>query len=496
MKPDPPPNRLRFRDLSVKTKLLLLVGAPFLAFTTLLVGLVAAYRLSARADEHAILWAQHAAVIAEVDSLATDYLGLVTNPTITVSAHGDAADIERALARASALSGELAGHFDLEEAEAERELGERLDELVARGREVQASPERAAALRAFFAQSVAPRLHQRVVDEKQGSERAAATARAIRDWANGGVVGISLVVLALSLALLLRAARRFAARIGELEQRAQRVTSGDLAPASWFESSDELGRLARSIDEMVETLRQQRQNQFSFLAAVAHDFRESLGVIQLTTDRLIQVSPDNAEGLKHALAMVQRALARLGRLASDLIDASRIEAGEFRLERELVDVRNIAREIADHYVEASPKHTLRVAVPDAPLMVRADPIRLAQVLQNLIANAIKYSPDGGTIALDVSQRDGKAVLSLTDPGHGIEEASLQMIFEPFRRVSNVPAGVGLGLAITRRLVEAHGGSIDAESVIGHGSTFRVHLPLAPGPEPAPNSDERQQDLRA
>ncbi|HSD90386.1 MAG TPA: HAMP domain-containing sensor histidine kinase [Kofleriaceae bacterium] len=457
------------------------MGAPFAAFAILLVGLIAAHRMSARADDRAISWSRHAVVIEEIDSLATELVYLASSETVAGAghgAHGNLAQVEGELARARSESRELARTFSVEEQRDERDLEALLDELMTRATEVRANPERGAALRTFFISSVVPRLHQRVADETHGSASSAASAQAVQMWADRVAVAVAFLILIVGLAICFRVARRFADRIAELERRARRVTTGDLEPVPHVESADELGQLARSIDEMVEILRQQRHDQFAFLASVAHDFRGSLSIIQLTADRLLQVPVEDREALQHSLAMVKRAVGRLARLANDIIDASRIEAGEFQLQRELVDVRTIARDVADQYATVSPNHTLHVSVSDAEVMVLADPTRLAQVLENLIGNAIKYSPDGGPIEIEARQDRVDAVLSVTDRGEGIAQESLEKIFEPFRRVSNVPPGVGLGLAIARRLVDAHGGAIDVESIVGQGSTFRVRIPLA------------------
>jgi signal transduction histidine kinase len=167
------------------------------------------------------------------------------------------------------------------------------------------------------------------------------------------------------------------------------------------------------------------------------------------------------------------------------------QADAFELEVELLDVRTIARDVTDQYANVSPKHVLHVTVPEAPVMVMADPTRVFQVLENLVRNAIKYSPAGSLIEIDVAEDDDSALLSVTDQGQGIPRESLHRIFEPFRRESNVAVGIGLGLAITRRLVEAHGGVIDVASSVGQGSTFRVRLPLgrARSGSPAPTRDD-------
>jgi signal transduction histidine kinase len=472
--------RRGFRELSVRTKLLALVGVPFAAFTLLLLGVLAAYWISARADDEATLWARHTAVIEKVDASATELVYAVSTKTAdgaSLGGPGNLAPIERKLAAARAESTELAREFSAEEQRQEDQLDAALEELMTRANEVHADPDRGAAIRAFFAGTVVPLLEVRVAQEIGGTAEASARSDRVRGWASLGASGLAVGILVVGFVICLRMARRFAARILTLEQRARRVAAGNLAALPHVESTDELGRLAGSIDDMVETLREQRQNQFSFLASVAHDFRGSLGVIQLTADRLRQVL-DDEKALQQSASVIQRAIAKLSRLATDLIDASRIEAGEFKLERELVDVRTVAREITDQYAKASPKHEVHGTITDEPLIVLADPTRLSQVLDNLVSNAIKYSPEGGPIEIDATEDHDSAVLSVTDRGRGIPEPSLHKIFEPFHRDSNVAVGIGLGLAIARSLVDAHGGVIAVESVVGQGSTFSVRIPLA------------------
>jgi signal transduction histidine kinase len=165
----------------------------------------------------------------------------------------------------------------------------------------------------------------------------------------------------------------------------------------------------------------------------------------------------------------------------DLLDASRIEAGELSLARETVDAREVARRCVETFADVSSVHQVTLVGSGAPALVEADPWRLEQVVVNLLENAIKYSPAGGPVVVDVRARGGEVLVEVSDRGEGISPAQLGQLFEPFRRGDQPHAGVagsGLGLSIVRRIVTAHGGDIDVESTPKVGTTFRVRLPRA------------------
>jgi signal transduction histidine kinase len=145
------------------------------------------------------------------------------------------------------------------------------------------------------------------------------------------------------------------------------------------------------------------------------------------------------------------------------------------------DVRGLARGAVDLFRSAATTHRLVLDVTDEPAMVSCDSLRIEQVLNNLISNAIKYSPSGSDVNVDVGVRDDEAVLSVRDEGVGIAPEDVPHIFEPFRRTGasrESVKGVGLGLYVTKRIVEAHGGRLEVDSMLGAGSTFRVFLPLS------------------
>lgn len=181
------------------------------------------------------------------------------------------------------------------------------------------------------------------------------------------------------------------------------------------------------------------------------------------------------------MALVNRQVTRQERMLADFLDASCIENGRLDLNLIVDDLRPLAEEAVQLFAGSSPSHQLTLRVPDEEVVVRCDPTRVEQVLNNLISNAIKYSPAGGPVTLTVSRDDRFATIEVADRGIGIARDELQSVFKPFQRTGasrdSIP-GVGLGLWVSRQIVEAHGGSLDVSSQLGVGSTFRVRLPLA------------------
>ena len=169
---------------------------------------------------------------------------------------------------------------------------------------------------------------------------------------------------------------------------------------------------------------------------------------------------------------------RLSSLVLKLLDASRLEQGKLVGDREPVDLVELARDVARRDSHQGRRITVSA---DAPVVGSYDPQRIGQVLENLVENAVKYSPADSEVAVAVSNRNGEAFIDVTDEGIGIPASDLPRIFDRFHRASNVDdrrfAGMGLGLFICKGIVEQHGGHISVESRIGAGSTFHVVLPL-------------------
>jgi signal transduction histidine kinase len=202
----------------------------------------------------------------------------------------------------------------------------------------------------------------------------------------------------------------------------------------------------------------------------------------MSMELIMQSPPESHPDIREMAKIVRRQSEHLDHLVGDLLDRSRIESGNFELRLQECDLGHLADDAAKLYQVVSPMHQITLLLSKEPVLCVCDPARIAQVLNNLVSNAIKYSPHGGLIAIQVGRRGVDGVVTVSDQGMGIGTEDREHIFEPFRRSKatreTIP-GVGLGLAVSRRLLEAHGGRIEAESELGKGSLFTIRLPLAP-----------------
>src|SRR5690606_7081355 len=195
-----------------------------------------------------------------------------------------------------------------------------------------------------------------------------------------------------------------------------------------------------------------------FLAMLAHELRNPLAPLTTATELLGRLPPD--ESLDELRRMIERQLNHLTRLVDDLLDTSRITTGRIVLQPRRIDLRDIVR----HSLETSRPliesrgHEIACIAPDDVVIVEADPVRLAQVVTNLLNNAAKFTPVGGRIELRIERHDAEAVVAVHDSGIGIAPESLPHVFDRQRRVDEPrhDAGLGLGLSLVKRLVELHG----------------------------------------
>ena len=294
------------------------------------------------------------------------------------------------------------------------------------------------------------------------------------------VWGAASVFVLASLAIVLGVRRYLLQPILRLNDTIARLRSGDAAARTSPERLQEIAELGAGLDDMADTLASQREAQLTFLAGVAHDLRNPLSALKLGVQGMnLDASSERQRRLRERL---ERQVDRLARMIDDLLDATRIEAGQLQLALEACDLRSIAQDVVELYAPTSSAHSIATRLPSDPVLIQGDPLRLGQVVANLLTNAIKYSPQGGPIEIAVEADEGRAQLSVSDRGCGIAEQDLPNIFLPFRRRAGESApGAGLGLSVVRRIVTAHGGSIDVESTPGEGSTFRVSIPLAEQP---------------
>jgi signal transduction histidine kinase len=287
------------------------------------------------------------------------------------------------------------------------------------------------------------------------------------------------VVLVLGLLSIGRSVRRMAIPIGEVMEAADRVASGDYTVRVDAQGPREMRRLARSFNEMTERLEAGETVRRNLLADLAHELRTPLSVIQGNTEGVLDglYPPDRAH-----LAPVLEETKVMARLLDDLQTLATAEAGALRLHRELVDPASVVQDaVAPFRPRAKEAGVgLDVRVATALPSIDIDPVRVGEILANLLLNAVRHTPRDGSIEVSAKPADeGRAVaFSVADTGPGIPADVLPHVFDRFVKAAD-SGGAGLGLAIAKSLVEAHGGSIAAESTPRTGTRIRFVLPVHP-----------------
>ncbi|HZR03747.1 MAG TPA: diguanylate cyclase [Burkholderiales bacterium] len=248
------------------------------------------------------------------------------------------------------------------------------------------------------------------------------------------------------------------------------------------EANEQLVLAALTAQELQYAAEEARREQDRFLAVLAHELRHPLTPIRTAAELLGRV---RAEDVPRVQAIIERQVAYMTRLVGDLLDVERSRTGKLRLERRAVDMTQIidAAVTACRHFIAERLQLLDLHVPPGPLPVHGDPVRLEQVIRNLLDNASKYTPKGGTIHLSVLIVGDTFVMTVSDTGIGITAEALPHVFDPFVQDRHAivfnGAGLGIGLTVVRQLVQAHGGNIVAHSAgSGLGSQFVVTLPLS------------------
>ena len=291
-------------------------------------------------------------------------------------------------------------------------------------------------------------------------------------------------------------ARSIARPIREAASGAAQLSGGDLSMRLHEGGPGEVGDLTRAFNEMAERLqvalgdleeqnaqlRDSDRMKSELVNTVSHELRTPLAGILGFTSLLLSRDYD-PETRRHYLGVVDAQARRLSELIDKFLDVRRIEEGGFAQVEEVVDLAPLLREEAQLYEEQSGDHRLELDVPEQPLAVRGDPNALRQVIGNLLSNAIKYSPDGGVVELAAGLEGESVRVVVRDQGMGIPAPQQPRIFTKFFRgdvATSGIAGTGLGLAVTRDIVESHGGRIGFTSAEGQGSTFWLELPDANG----------------
>jgi signal transduction histidine kinase len=302
----------------------------------------------------------------------------------------------------------------------------------------------------------------------------------------GAALAATLVALAAGTLL----ARRIVQSVEAIARASVAVSAGDLNQRVATGSAiHEVNSLGQAFNQMTASLRQSDQAKNAFVADVTHELRTPLTVIKGTIETLEDGALDDVAGRGPLLASMQRETDRLIRLVNDLLVLTRADAGALNLDLQPLDLADLARARCDHLTSLAARGQVRLAVTGVEAAWGlGDVDRLSQVLDNLLDNAIRYSPPGTTVSVEISASavvagDHECWCAVRDCGPGIAEKHLPFIFDRFYRTdtsrNRQTGGAGLGLAIARALVLAQGGRISAESVLGQGTTIRFSIPASP-----------------
>ena len=367
-------------------------------------------------------------------------------------------------------------------------------------RRVEESPVAAQAYREEFVRPGFSRMNALVkpisdaidLEAEQRVQRAAEVARSAR---NSTLLALALA-LAIAVLIGVLMARAMLRPIEELGRGMSHVAEGDFSPNVHVptERPDEIGDLARSFATMTEQLAELDRLKAEFVSVASHEIKTPLSVIRGYVSLLADgIYGETNDAQRKTLEAVSDQVDRLTRLVHRLLDISRFEAGGGRLELRRINVRDFLEELTGGFRVLAFQNGIDFSVhvaDDVPVNLEGDADRLNEVLGNILSNAFKFTERGGRISLN-AERDGAGlVVEVRDTGVGIPADKLPKIFEKFYQVDNAAqprsVGSGLGLAIAREIVEAHGGTIGAESQVGKGTSFRVTLPERP---PAPRAAE-------
>lgn len=271
----------------------------------------------------------------------------------------------------------------------------------------------------------------------------------------------------------------------KLNEAARSMAGGNFDIKIPLKSGDELGMLADSINtlscqlkEKIKTIEEIDSTRRSFVANISHELRTPLTIIQGYTEALMDGIASDEQQKEKYLYNIYGETVRLSRLVNDVLDLRRMETGQLSMRAEEIDIMELIKSVAGQFQGVFPGISLKL--PDLPggetLKARVDPDRIKQVIINLVDNAVRYSPEGGTIEISGEGLADRVRVSVADQGPGVPEKERELIWERFYKTSESPSGreysgSGLGLAIARQIIEQHGGKIGVENLPGKGSQF-------------------------
>jgi signal transduction histidine kinase len=290
------------------------------------------------------------------------------------------------------------------------------------------------------------------------------------------------IALAIGIILSLTISRSIAQPLKKVSQASQALADGDYEVRVKSEGPLEIKRLAEGFNSMAQKIQASQQAQNDLVANVAHDLRTPLTSIQGYAQALIDGTAADPESRNHAAETIYQEARRMDKIAKTLLDLSKFQAGEIKLQIQPVDVVDLVRERMDFYHKQIRDGGLSIELQTSheSIILNADHERLIQVIDNLLSNAIAYTNVGGKISIECSRSESEVRIAISDTGVGIPQEDIPRIFERFYRSdkSRQGLGTGLGLSIVKEIVNAHDGDIVVESIVGVGTKFTINLPSA------------------
>jgi two-component system OmpR family sensor kinase len=312
---------------------------------------------------------------------------------------------------------------------------------------------------------------------------------------------VGMVALAIAVVVAAALARRFTTPLRRLTDASRDLAEGDLARrvppealAGGASEVTELGlqfnMMAERLQQSVDIIRGDRDRSREFLADVSHELRTPIAALRTFNELLVEGAANDPTTRAEFLESSRAQLERLDWLAQNLLELSKLDSGLVLLDFRSEDLRSTVEQAVEGATTAAARRAIDLAleVPPQPVNVRHDPVRIGQVVTNLVGNALKFTPRGGHVRVRVARLGEEAEIEVVDDGAGIDAAEMPRIFERFFRGARASeargSGSGLGLAIVKSIVEMHGGTVEVRSRPGAGSSFRVILPA--GPRAAPS----------
>jgi len=298
---------------------------------------------------------------------------------------------------------------------------------------------------------------------------------------------LNLMLLTIPVALVLATtggfflANRALKPVDEITRTAARISTNDLAIRLHVLRNDEIGRLATTFNSMLDRLQAAFQRQKQFTADASHELRTPLATLIATADIALE-SPRSVQGYKQVISSMRNDAQRMSALVNDLLTLARVDAGQEQLTLEKLDFSLLVQDTADSLRSLAVQKGIALLCDITPsLFISGDQLYLTRLVINIIDNAIKYTPPGGTVRVTVATIAKRLCLTVSDSGPGIAPEHLPHLFDRFYCADTARAraqgGAGLGLAICKWIVEAHHGDIAVSSQPGHGTTFTIRLPL-------------------